>query len=93
MSTDGSTLLRLKQIIVKSLNLEGIAPETIGDHTPLMAEGLGLDSVDALELVVHIEKEFGIRILNENIDQKVFASVASLAGFLDGQRSASNSAP
>ena len=76
----------LKQLIVRSLGLEGVQPESIDDHAPLMAEGLGLDSIDALELVVHIEKEFGVRILNEDLDQRVFASVASLAHYLDSRR-------
>jgi acyl carrier protein len=86
MSDNRSTLLRLKQIIVTSLNLEGIAPEAIDDHMPLKSDGLGLDSVDVLELIVHIEKEFGVRILNGEVDQRIFTSVASLVGFLDSRR-------
>jgi acyl carrier protein len=86
MPDSGSTVQRLKQIIVTSLNLQGVAPESIDDHASLKGDGLGLDSVDMLELIVHIEKEFGVRILSEDIDRQVFASVASLAGYLDGRR-------
>ena len=50
----------LKRLIVESLNLEGLTPESIADDTPLFGQGLGLDSVDALELVVALEQEYGI---------------------------------
>ncbi len=82
MSPDAELLLRLKQIIVESLNLEGTRPESIGDDEPLFGDGLGLDSVDALELVVALEREYGIRIRSDEIDPEVFASVASLARFI-----------
>lgn len=73
---------RLKTIIVSNLNLEGMTPESISDNGPLFGEGLGLDSVDALELVVALEKEFGIRIQSHEVDKSVFASVADLAAFV-----------
>ncbi|HMB52591.1 MAG TPA: phosphopantetheine-binding protein [Thermoanaerobaculia bacterium] len=73
---------RLKEIIVESLNLEGTSPESIGDAEPLFGDGLGLDSVDALELVVALEKEYGIKIRSDEIDPQAFATVESLAGFV-----------
>lgn len=74
--------LRLKQLIVESLHLEGLTPDHIADDAPLFGEGLGLDSVDALELVVALEKEYGMRIQSHEVDKSVFASVASLAEFV-----------
>lgn len=73
---------RLKEIIVESLNLEGTEPSSIGDREPLFGEGLGLDSVDALELVVALEKEYGIKIRSDEIDQSAFANVESLGRFV-----------
>jgi acyl carrier protein len=73
---------RLKAIIVESLNLEGTAPDSIDDHEPLFGDGLGLDSVDALELVVALEKEYGIRIRSDEIDPAAFANVDSLSRFV-----------
>jgi len=77
-----ATRSRIKELIVHSLNLEGLSPESIGDDDRLFGEGLGLDSVDALELVVALEKEFGISIQSHEIERSVFASVASLADFV-----------
>jgi len=74
--------LKLKRLIVESLHLEGLTPESIADDTPLFGQGLGLDSVDALELVVALEKEFQVQIQIDEIDKGVFASVAHLAEFV-----------
>ena len=67
---------RIKRLIVDSLHLEGIQPEMIQDEAPLFGEGLGLDSVDALELVVALEKEFGIKIKSQEMGREVFSLVA-----------------
>ncbi len=75
---------RLKRLIIESLHLEGMTPEMIEDEAPLFGEGLGLDSVDALELVVAFEKEFSIRIEGEETTREAFASVSAMAGFVDG---------
>ena len=75
-------LLRLKRLIVETLRLEGLAPESLGDDQPLFGEGLGLDSIDALELVVAIEREFAIAIPDGKVDHEVFHSVRTLARWL-----------
>lgn len=76
---------RIKRLIVDSLHLEGIKPEMIEDEAPLFGEGLGLDSVDALELVVALEKEFGIKIKSQELGREVFASVSSLSEFIEAR--------
>jgi acyl carrier protein len=72
----------LKRLIVETLNLEGVEPQSIADEQPLFGTGLGLDSVDALELMVAIEKQFGIRIETGELDRSAFASVAALASMV-----------
>ena len=76
---------RIKRLIVDSLHLEGIEPEMIEDEAPLFGEGLGLDSVDALELVVALEKEFGIKIKSQEMGHEVFSSVSSLSQFIEAR--------
>ncbi len=73
---------RLKRLIVESLKLEGLAPEGIGDDEPIFSARLGLDSVDALELVVALEREFGLAIPSEEIGGEAFSSVGALARWL-----------
>ena len=83
MADDPSTVrANIKRLIVESLNLEGLKPETIDDHSQLFGTGLALDSVDALELVVALEKEYGISIASHEVDKSVFTSVATLADFV-----------
>jgi acyl carrier protein len=79
------TTERLKQILVASLHLEGVSPDSIGDSERLFGEGLGLDSVDALELVVALEKEYGIKIRSDEVTPEVFSTVASLARFVEAR--------
>jgi acyl carrier protein len=76
---------RVKRLIVDNLHLEGLRPEMIDEEAPLFGEGLGLDSVDALELVVAIEKEFSIKIKSNEIGRDVFSSVTSLSRFIAGR--------
>ncbi|HXO20355.1 MAG TPA: phosphopantetheine-binding protein [Thermoanaerobaculia bacterium] len=85
MSEAQATPARIKRLIVSSLNLDGMRPEMIDDHAPLFGEGLGLDSVDALELVVALEKEFGIKIKSQEIGREVFSSVASLSQYIESR--------
>jgi acyl carrier protein len=83
MPVSAATLGRLKTLIVETLNLDGVIAETIDDESPLFGEGLGLDSIDALELVVMMEKEFGFRIENTDALREAFYSVATLAAFIN----------
>ena len=85
MSELQATPSRIKRLIVSSLNLDGMRPEMIDDHAPLFGDGLGLDSVDALELVVALEKEFGIKIKSQEIGREVFSSVSTLSQFIEGR--------
>jgi acyl carrier protein len=78
---------RVKRLIVESLNLDGMTPEMIDEDAPLFGDGLGLDSVDALELVVALEREFGIKIKSQELGQEVFSSVNSLSQFIAGRTS------
>lgn len=81
--TDESVRLRIKRVIIDSLGLEGMEPDEIGDDMPLFGdEGLGLDSVDALELMVVMEKDFGVSMDTDEMDPEIFATVASLEAFL-----------
>lgn len=74
---------RIKTVIIESLGLEGMTTDEIGDDMPLFGEeGLGLDSVDALELMVVLEKDFGVQIDSEEVDPEVFATVTSLERFI-----------
>jgi acyl carrier protein len=85
-----STLqLEIKHLIIDALGLEDMAAEDIAADLTLFGEGLGLDSVDALELGLAIQKRFGIKIDAEAKDtRKHFANVASLAAFVSSQQTA-----
>jgi len=73
---------KLKVQIIEQLNLEDMEPDDIGADEPLFGEGLGLDSIDALELIVLLEKEYGIKIQNPKDGQKVFFSIQTMAEFI-----------
>jgi acyl carrier protein len=78
----------IKSLIVSTLALEGVTPADIADGAPLFGEGLGLDSIDAIELGVAIRKRYGISIDAESDDpRKHFASVNTLAAFVAAHRS------
>jgi acyl carrier protein len=74
--------VRLKQLIVETLRLEDVQPANIPDNEPLVGGGLSLDSIDALELVVRLEKEFGIKISSSEEARVALSSVSSLTAFV-----------
>lgn len=76
----------LKRMIIDTLRLEDIPVEDIETDAPLFREGLGLDSIDALELVVAIEKIFHVIIEDEDVGRKAFASVRALALFIQQEK-------
>jgi acyl carrier protein len=72
----------IKELIITSLNLEDLTPDQIVDDAPLFQEGLGLDSIDALELAVAIERRYRVTIPDEAVGKKVFQSVTALADYV-----------
>lgn len=72
----------LKKQIIEALNLKHLKPENIGDDQPLFVEGLGLDSIDALELIVLLQQKYNIRIENPQEGPKIFRSVKTMAEFI-----------
>ena len=78
---------KLKQQIIEELNLQEIKPEDITDDAPLFGDGLGLDSIDALELVVLLEKYHGVKIVDETVGKKVLASIDTMAEYILEEKS------
>jgi len=76
---------KLKELLIERLKFEDMTPDDIPDDEPLFAGGLGLDSIDALEIVVMLESEFGIKVRNESSAREYFRSIATLADYV-GQR-------
>jgi acyl carrier protein len=74
--------LRVKEMIIERLKLEGMTPDQMDDGAPLFGEGLGLDSIDALELVLGIEQVFGVKIEDEAAGMKAFKSIQALTDFI-----------
>ena len=72
----------VKEMIVQRLKLEGMTAADIEDQAPLFGDGLGLDSIDALELVLGVEQTFGVKIEDEAAGMKAFRNVESLAAFI-----------
>lgn len=77
----------LKRQIIAQLNLQHVTPEEIGNDQPLFVEGLGLDSIDALELIVLLQQEYNIKLNNAEDGPKVFSSVRSMAEYITANRS------
>ncbi len=73
---------KLKEEIILQLNLEGVKKEDIDNDSPLFGEGLGLDSIDALELIVLLEKNYGIKIANPADGKKIFQSIRTMAAYI-----------
>jgi acyl carrier protein len=79
---------KLKEIIISELNLEGKAPDDIDDTAPLFGEGLGLDSLDALQLAMAVEEHFGVQVPEGDEARPIFASVNALADHIVKQSAA-----
>ena len=79
--------LELKKLILKAANLEDVEPDEIEDDAPLFVEGLGLDSIDALELSVALEAQYGINISDSDTARAAFASINTLSEFVVNNRS------
>lgn len=78
--------LELKKLILKAANLDDVEPEEIEDDAPLFVEGLGLDSIDALELSVALESKYGINISDSETARAAFASIDTLSEFVASNR-------
>ena len=90
-ATNNDLKLKLKELLIERLKFEDMTPEDIGDDEPLFDGGLGLDSIDALEIVVMLETEFGIKVKNETSARDYFRSVATLAELVEEKLAASKS--
>jgi acyl carrier protein len=74
---------QLKKFIIEELNLEDISPEDIEDDAPLFGEGLGLDSLDAVEIVVILEKHFGVEVKSLDEGKEAFRSINALTAYIE----------
>ena len=80
------TIKKLKDEIFKQLNIVDIAPETFGAEEPLFGDGLGLDSIDSLELIVLLERNYGIKIENPEEGKQIFSTLNTLAAYVKSNR-------
>ena len=76
----------LKNKIITTLNLEDITLEDINDNDPLFGDGLGLDSIDALELIVILDKDYGIKLVDPKEGKTIFQSIETMAAYIDANR-------
>jgi acyl carrier protein len=74
---------QLKKLIIEELNLDEISPEDIEDDAPIFGEGLGLDSLDAVEIVVILEKHFGVQVKSLDEGRDAFSSINALAAYIE----------
>jgi acyl carrier protein len=73
---------KLKEQVIERLNLKDLKPENIGDDQPLFVEGIGLDSIDALELIVLLQQEYNIKLSNAEDGPRVFHSIRTMADYI-----------
>ncbi len=83
---DKTLVQELKEEIIEVLNLEEMKPEDIDASAPLFGEGLGLDSIDALELIVLMEKNYGIKLKNASEGKEIFRSIEIMADYISKNR-------
>jgi acyl carrier protein len=79
---------KLKEQVIERLNLKDLKPENIGDDDPLFVEGIGLDSIDALELIVLLQQEYNIKLSNAEDGPRVFHSIRTMAEYITANRGA-----
>ncbi|MRI00813.1 acyl carrier protein [Kriegella sp. EG-1] len=79
--------IELKEKIIEQLNLEDLSVAEISDSEPLFGEGLGLDSIDALELIVMLDKDYGIKLADPKEGRKIFESIDTMAAYIEANRS------
>jgi acyl carrier protein len=79
---------KIKQEVIQQLNLEDISAADIDPDAPLFGEGLGLDSIDALELIVLLEKNYGIKIEDPKDGKKIFYSIRTMAEYITAHKKA-----
>jgi acyl carrier protein len=77
----------LKEKIIAALNLEDMTPDDINDNDMLFEEGLGLDSIDALELIIILDKDYGIKLTDPKEGKKIFQSIQTMADYIAANRS------
>ncbi len=79
-------IVEVREELVKQLNLEDMLPEGFNENTPLFGEGLGLDSIDSLELVVILDRNYGIKLKDPKEGRHVFQSIRTIAEYIAKNR-------
>jgi len=79
-------IVKIKEQVIEVLNLEDIEPDDIDTDAPLFGDGLGLDSIDALELIVLLEKQYGIKIEDPKDGKKIFYSIRTIAEYIEEKK-------
>ena len=82
----GAIKARLKELLVSQLALVNVTPSSIQDDAPLFGEGLGLDSLDAVELIVMLKRNFGVTVPDSETGRRIFGSVNAMAEFVQANR-------
>jgi len=77
---------KIKEQVIEVLNLEEITPQDIDTDAPLFGDGLGLDSIDALELIVLLEKQYGLKIEDPKDGKKIFFSIRTIAEYIESHK-------
>jgi acyl carrier protein len=78
--------IELKNKLITALNLEGMTADDINDSDPLFGDGLGLDSIDALELIVMMDRDYGIKIIDPKDGKTIFLSIETMAAYIEEHR-------
>ncbi|MBC7388801.1 MAG: acyl carrier protein [Opitutaceae bacterium] len=78
---------KLKKEIIEELNLQDIDPDKLDENTSLFKDGLGLDSIDALELIVLLQRNYGLKLASAEEGQQVFRSIRSMADYIESHQS------